>query len=112
MNSSNPQTRKPARRADAPEIHCLSSDLKRLRGLQRELLRASGEKQQKLQADLAALIERSRAAVQERRAKLPKPEFQADLPVNERRADIAELIAKNQVVIVCGETGSGNAASH
>ena len=107
MNSSNPQTRKPARRADAPEIHCLSSDLKRLRGLQRELLRASGEKQQKLQADLAALIERSRAAVQERRAKLPKPEFQADLPVNERRADIAELIAKNQVVIVCGETGSG-----
>ena len=89
MNSSNPQTRKPARRADAPEIHCLSSDLKRLRGLHRELLRASGEKQQKLQADLAALIERSRAAVQERRAKLPKPEFQADLPVNERRADIA-----------------------
>lgn len=81
--------------------------MKRLRGLQRELLRASGEKQQKLQADLAALIERSRAAVQERRAKLPKPEFQADLPVNERRADIAELIAKNQVVIVCGETGSG-----
>ncbi len=53
------------------------------------------------------MIERSRAAVQERRAKLPKPEFQADLPVNERRADIAELIAKNQVVIVCGETGSG-----
>ncbi len=81
--------------------------MKRLRGLQRELLRASGEKQQKLQADLAALIERSRAAVQERRAKLPKPEFQADLPVNERRADIAELIANNQVVIVCGETGSG-----
>ena len=32
--------------------------------------------------------------MQERRAKLPKPEFQADLPVNERQADIAELIAK------------------
>ncbi len=43
----------------------------------------------------------------ERRSKLPRPEFQPDLPVNERRADIAELIAKNQVVIVCGETGSG-----
>lgn len=81
--------------------------MKRLRGLQRELLRASGDKQQKLQADLVALIERSRAAVQERRDKLPKPEFQSDLPVNERRADIAELIAKHQVVIVCGETGSG-----
>ena len=107
MNSSNPQTRKPVRRADAPEAHCLSNDLKRLRGMQRELLRAGGDKQQKLQADLAALIERSRTAVLERRAKLPKPEFQADLPVNEKRADIAELIANNQVVIVCGETGSG-----
>jgi len=40
MNSSNPQTRKPVRRADAPEAHCLSNDLKRLRGMQRELLRA------------------------------------------------------------------------
>jgi hypothetical protein len=49
----------------------------------------------------------SRAAVLARQARLPKPEFQEDLPVNERRAEIAELIAKNQVVIVCGETGSG-----
>jgi ATP-dependent helicase HrpA len=45
--------------------------------------------------------------VEERRARLPKPEFQTDLPVNERRADIAGLIARHQVVIVCGETGSG-----
>ncbi|HYO28886.1 MAG TPA: ATP-dependent RNA helicase HrpA, partial [Azonexus sp.] len=42
-----------------------------------------------------------------RRGKLPRPDFQPDLPVNERRADIADLILKNQVVIVCGETGSG-----
>ena len=49
----------------------------------------------------------SQAAVTERRSKLPKPEFQADLPVNERRSEIAELIARHQVVIVCGETGSG-----
>ncbi|OHC66561.1 MAG: ATP-dependent RNA helicase HrpA, partial [Rhodocyclales bacterium GWA2_65_19] len=75
--------------------------------MQRELLRSTGNKREKLQADLAALLERSRAAVAERRARLPKPEFQSDLPVNERRADIAELILKNQVVIVCGETGSG-----
>ena len=49
----------------------------------------------------------SQAAVLARREKLPKPEFQVDLPVNERRDEIAALIAKNQVVIVCGETGSG-----
>ncbi len=36
-----------------------------------------------------------------------KPQFQAELPVNERRAEVAELIGKHQVVIVCGETGSG-----
>uniref|UniRef100_Q47AH6 ATP-dependent helicase HrpA n=1 Tax=Dechloromonas aromatica (strain RCB) TaxID=159087 RepID=Q47AH6_DECAR len=92
---------------ETPTAIGLTSDARRLSSLRAELRRSSGEKQQKLQADLAALIERSRAAVQERRAKLPKPEFQTDLPVNERRADIAELIANNQVVIVCGETGSG-----
>ena len=69
--------------------------------------RRSGPKREKAQADLAALLAASRTAVAERRGRLPKPEFQPDLPVNERRADIAELIAKHQVVIVCGETGSG-----
>jgi ATP-dependent helicase HrpA len=97
----------PARRADLAENLCLSGDLKRLRGLQRELLRSTGEKREKLNADFVGLLARSQAAVAERRAKLPKPEFQSDLPVNERRADIAGLIEQHQVVIVCGETGSG-----
>jgi ATP-dependent helicase HrpA len=98
---------KSSNRADVPENFCLTSDIKRLRALQRDLLRSTGEKREKLQADLAALVERSRAAVLARQTKLPKPEYQEDLPVNERRGEIAELIAKNQVVIVCGETGSG-----
>jgi ATP-dependent helicase HrpA len=98
---------KPARPAELAENLCLSSDLKRLRGMQRELLRSTGKNSEKLNADFAALLTRSQAAVVERRAKLPRPEFQSDLPVNERRADIADLILKNQVVIVCGETGSG-----
>jgi ATP-dependent helicase HrpA len=96
-----------SRPSNGPETTCLSVDLKRLRGLLRDMQRSSGEKRQKLQADFERLFTRSQAAVAERRGKLPKPEFQPDLPVNERRADIAELIAKNQVVIVCGETGSG-----
>ena len=85
----------------------LTADARRLRTLQRDLLRSTGERKQKLQADFAALLAASQTAVAERRSRLPKPEFQADLPVNERRADIAGLIAQNQVVIVCGETGSG-----
>jgi ATP-dependent helicase HrpA len=85
----------------------LTADARRLLGLQRELLRSTAEKREKLQAELGTLLTQSQAAVAARRAKLPRPEFQTDLPVNERRADIAELIANNQVVIVCGETGSG-----
>jgi ATP-dependent helicase HrpA len=85
----------------------LTADARRLRGLQRDLLRSTGEKGQKLKTEFTALLEASQAAVAARRERLPKPEFQLDLPVNERRADIAELIAKHQVVIVCGETGSG-----
>src|SRR4051812_32808983 len=42
-----------------------------------------------------------------RQANLPKPAFPDDLPVVQRRSEIAELIAKHQVVVLCGETGSG-----
>lgn len=38
---------------------------------------------------------------------LLKIEFPPSLPVSERRADIEEALAKHQVIIVCGETGSG-----
>ncbi|MFN6997427.1 MAG: hypothetical protein ACK4PH_24820, partial [Aquincola tertiaricarbonis] len=34
-------------------------------------------------------------------------EFPESLPVSARREEIARLIAEHQVVIVCGETGSG-----
>ncbi|MER2538780.1 MAG: ATP-dependent RNA helicase HrpA [Azonexus sp.] len=86
---------------------CLSADYGRLRGMQRNLLRSTGEKREKLQAEFAELLARSRAGLERRQAALPKPEFQVDLPVNERRAEIAALICQHQVVIVCGETGSG-----
>ncbi len=42
-----------------------------------------------------------------RLASLSDIEFPADLPVAGKRADLARAIADNQVVIVCGETGSG-----
>ena len=43
----------------------------------------------------------------ERLARLPKPEFDPALPVNARRGDIAKAIESHQVVVICGETGSG-----
>ncbi|MEQ9107427.1 MAG: ATP-dependent RNA helicase HrpA [Limnobacter sp.] len=38
---------------------------------------------------------------------LPEIRYPEELPVSQRRAEIKQLIATNQVVIVCGETGSG-----
>ncbi len=38
---------------------------------------------------------------------LPQPTYPDDLPVVARRADIARAISEHQVVIICGETGSG-----
>ncbi|MGH6624270.1 MAG: ATP-dependent RNA helicase HrpA [Burkholderiaceae bacterium] len=42
-----------------------------------------------------------------RRTPLPAITFPEELPVAGRREEIARAIAENQVVIVCGETGSG-----
>ena len=51
--------------------------------------------------------ERSCSLFIERQSKLPRPEFDDILPVNQKKEEIAKLIRENQVVIVCGETGSG-----
>jgi ATP-dependent helicase HrpA len=42
-----------------------------------------------------------------RRAGLPRPEFPPELPVSAKRDEIGRAIRDHQVVIVCGETGSG-----
>lgn len=42
-----------------------------------------------------------------RLANLPKPVYPEDLPVVARRDELIRVIRENQVVIVCGETGSG-----
>src|SRR5450759_4159173 len=49
----------------------------------------------------------SAAELAQRRAACPKPEYPEELPVSARREDIGRAIAQHQVVIVCGETGSG-----
>src|SRR5574343_770394 len=94
-------------RREDPLSATLTADARRLLAMQREMLRSAGKKRENLQTDLGILLTASQAGVEARRAALPRPEFQPELPVNERRAEIAELIAQHQVVIVCGETGSG-----
>ena len=64
-------------------------------------------KRARLQADFDALRARSRAAFDTRRAALPVPDFPPELPVSARRDEIAAAFSAHQVIIVCGETGSG-----
>ncbi len=52
-------------------------------------------------------LEGSQAMVAARQQLIPAYIEFPDLPVCERRQEIAELIAKNQVVVLAGETGSG-----
>jgi ATP-dependent helicase HrpA len=71
-------------------------------------LREAGEKATDEDiAQLAAAIDLSVARVEARRARVPTIRYPEELPVSERRADIAAAITAHQVVIVCGETGSG-----
>ena len=56
-----------------------------------------------MNAALSPLAQRRLARIQQ----LSAIEYPADLPVVARREELAQAIEKHQVVIVCGETGSG-----
>ena len=58
-------------------------------------------------AEIAQKIHASQAKYAARLVHLPKPEYPLELPVSARRDEIAKAVQNNQVVIVCGETGSG-----
>lgn len=51
--------------------------------------------------------QKSHEIYQKRRQNLPTPTFDDSLPVHAKRDEIRAAIATNQVVIICGETGSG-----
>src|SRR5205823_3621783 len=62
-----------------------------------------GESLRRLEDD----IRRSIATAERRRSELPRPTYPPELPVVQRRDEIAAAIRDHQVVVVCGETGSG-----
>jgi ATP-dependent helicase HrpA len=57
--------------------------------------------------DIALDIAQSIMTVEQRKAQPMTIEYPDNLPVSQKRDDIAEAIANHQVVIVAGETGSG-----
>lgn len=85
--------------ADHPKIAALADTV-----AERARAGRPGEREKAL---LAALVERSRKARAERAARLPRPRFPEELPIAQKRDEIAALVAAHPVTIVCGETGSG-----
>lgn len=77
--------------------------------LQRNLnaLKQHQQPDEKKLSQLTEQISKSAALYQTRLTNRPKPTLDADLPVISRREEIAKAISDNQVIILCGETGSG-----
>ncbi len=89
---------------------CLCQDRPRLRQRLRGLRRRAqaGEPFERGLVDLWQGIRASQSVVASRRAGVPaRIAFPPELPVCERRAEIARQIAAHQVIVLCGETGSG-----
>lgn len=85
---------------------CLPVDkaqlLRRLQGVQRLPV----NKQTAVLAIIGQELEKAKLRAQLRQQNVPTLHY-PDLPVTDKRHDIAEAIRKHQVVIVAGETGSG-----
>ena len=86
--------------------NCLTKDRHAFRTqLKRASLKRSLE-QQALLDTLAEKVAMSISQVELREGSCPTVNF-PDLPISERREEISKLIDKHQVIILCGETGSG-----
>lgn len=83
--------------------NCMIRDRHRLRGQLRRLQRTDKTEQARLQEKITASL----SLVAQRQAALPAIRYEQELPVIERREDIARMIREHQVVVVAGETGSG-----
>ncbi|MGH3384563.1 MAG: ATP-dependent RNA helicase HrpA [Nocardioidaceae bacterium] len=65
------------------------------------------EKRRRALEQVAAEVERAESRVAARVAARPEVTYPEELPISQRRDDIAAAIRDHQVVIVAGETGSG-----
>lgn len=82
------------------------ADIRRRLHIAENMLR-QGKPADRLLAQLADRANASAAQLRRRAASLPAPSYPFDLPVSQRREEIAAAIKSHQVVVVAGETGSG-----
>jgi ATP-dependent helicase HrpA len=87
----------------------IGADRPRLRSLLRRIRDAarSGQPHDRNLARLHRELDDSVSRRLQRVARRPRVAYPEDLPIAERRAEVAEALASRQVVVVAGETGSG-----
>ena len=85
---------------------CLAKDQFRFKQRLKRLERLAGTHLQEHKTLLERDIAQSMMIVQQKMLNRPVIDY-PDLPVSDKKQDIAEAIANHQVVIVAGETGSG-----
>jgi ATP-dependent helicase HrpA len=85
---------------------CMSKDKFKLISRLRKFPSLNVDKKSDYLTKLHRDIEKSTQVFANRKAQVPEIDF-PPLPVSERKDEIAEAIANNQVVIIAGETGSG-----
>ena len=86
--------------------NCLSKDQHVFR-TQLKKVGLSGSLKQQVKLDaIAEKVAKSIIQAEQRADSCPKINF-PDLPISEKREEIAKLINEHQVIILCGETGSG-----
>jgi ATP-dependent helicase HrpA len=78
---------------------------RRLQSLKKTKLKDAAYSQRVL--NLWQQIKVSQQRLKQRIDRLPHPSFPSELPISQRLDEIKEMIAAHQVVILCGETGSG-----
>lgn len=58
-------------------------------------------------AEIEGEIDKAEARIAARRARVPKVRYPEQLPVSQKKDEIAQAIRDHQVVVIAGETGSG-----
>ncbi|MCX2780069.1 ATP-dependent RNA helicase HrpA [Microbulbifer thermotolerans] len=105
----HPETATSLTAVESRIAQCMGRDRYRLRKSLSNARRRikAGKPADRMLAQIKEQLETSLALVEARRQKVPEIRWPEGLPVVARRDEIAELIAKHQVVVVAGETGSG-----
>ncbi|MCM2373488.1 ATP-dependent RNA helicase HrpA [Rhodopirellula sp. ICT_H3.1] len=83
------------------------ADRARLKRQKSRLRRGPESSAGQAEEQFAARVSAAAARAEARQTAEVKLEFPAELPISEHRVNIVSLLRENQVIVVCGETGSG-----